>query len=293
MNEKPEQMTNHNESSANVDVSGNAGPIEDGQAAAAMQSMRQARAGRRRERLLVALRTYATAFGFLLAAAGALCLLATQLSTPPRILPSVLLLPLDSRPVNTDLPRQLASIGGIDLVMPKSDILDQFLTPSNPETLYAWLRDVGESLFDVSVIHLNELLFGGLLHSREFSQYQNANEKMQTLFDYLLRRNPSTSNKLVLVYILPRLLPSQYDEAMWAYEKELPELSQLRHRQALSTSDPGLAEQIRVLEGSIPREIRTRYERVYTEAYNTCALLLDWLQSGLIGEVVIGLAVVA
>jgi hypothetical protein len=204
-------------------------------------------------------------------------------------MPSVILIPLDSRPVNTDLPRQLAGIAGIDIAMPGLEYLDAFLTPSEPEPLFRWLAEHDESAYDITIIHINELLFGGLLNSRESAQYLETGNKLQTMFDYLLSRKRNAANRLVLVYILPRLLPSQYDEVMWEFEVELPEYSMLKHKLALAPTDGELAARLQALEGTIPREVRTRYQTVYSEAFNVGLFLLDWLDQGLVSEVVIGL----
>ena len=203
--------------------------------------------------------------------------------TPPK----VILLPLDSRPVNTDLPIQLAAAGGVKVTIPDKELLDQFLTPSQPEPLYQWLKNNTGSGEEVVVLHVNQLLFGGLLNSREEAQYRDASAKLLTLQDYLLQIPARSGQKMVLIYILPRLLPSQYDEEMWAYEKELTELSQLKHRAALD--DLSVYPRIYELEQEIPASIRQRYETLYVQAYNTGLSLLDWAEQGYADEVLIGL----
>ena len=242
------------------------------------------RAGQRKQIL-----AHTLALAFLIAGAGLLWLQAGHLSEGQRAKPSVILVPLDSRPVNTDLPRQLAGVAGISVTLPEPELLDMFLTPSDRSRLFGWLAEKGESDYDISIIHINELLFGGLLNSRESSQYLQTSEKLQDMFDYLLLRSRKSANRLILIYILPRLLPSQYDEVMWEYENELPELSQLIHRLALAPGDLDMTGRLRELEGIIPREIRSRYQSVYTEAYNVGLSLLDWLDLGLVDEVVVGL----
>ncbi|MDR1194095.1 MAG: DUF4127 family protein [Peptococcaceae bacterium] len=226
---------------------------------------------------------------FLLAGVLLLCLWAGRLTTAAPAAPGVILLPLDSRPVNTDLPRQLAAIAGVNVILPEQELLDQFLTPSQPEPLFQWLREREKSGREVAVLHVNQLLFGSLLHSREQAQYETANEKLRSLHDYLLERDWTSERKIVLVYILPRLLPSQYDAEMWAYEKELPAFSQLKHRLSLTPGDGALAAELAALTELIPPAILQRYENLYTQAYNTGVSLLEWLYQGLIDEIVIGL----
>ena len=254
---------------------------EDAEAA----DWRARRDTRRRQHL----RTNVLILVVLLAGTLFLWLWADHLTARAPELPTVLLVPLDSRPVNTDLPQQLAAIAGIRVTLPEQELLDMFLTPSRPDRLFDWLGVHMEYDYDLTVIHVNELLFGGLLNSREYSQYQDADYKLDSLFAYLRQRKNTTDGKLVLVYIVPRLLPSQYDDDMWAYEKELPELSQLKHRLSLEPGDTRLPVQISELEASIPREIVLRYETVFAEAHRTGLSMMEWLNQGLADEVIIGL----
>ena len=254
-------------------------------AASAGPEARGRRQALRRRRSL----TYLLSLALLFAGAGLLWLYGDYPVAGQAVKPAVIMIPLDSRPVNTDLPRRIAGIAGISVALPELELLDQFLTPSDPVQLFEWLKDQSESKYDVTIIHINELLFGGLLNSRESAQYEQTNRKLQVMFDYLLMRSRTSSNRLILVYIMPRLLPSQYDEAMWEYEVELPEFSQLKHRLALDPGDEGLAGRIKALETIIPREIRSRYQSVFAEAYNAGLSMLDWLGQGLVDEVVIGL----
>lgn len=243
------------------------------------------RKAQRRQRFF----TFAISIAFLLTVGSLLGFWAVHLAGQHKSTATVALIPLDSRPVNTDLVQQLAAIAGVTVTIPEGELLDQFLIPSEPQPLYSWLTDSKESDQDITIIHVNELLFGGLLNSREAAQYRQASDKMISLHDYLLQRTRTPSKKTILVYIMPRLLPSQYDEEMWVYEKELPRLSQLKHRLALEPGNTQLTAELAELNQQIPREIIERYETIYVEAYNTGLNLLDWLREGLIDEVVIGL----
>jgi len=199
---------------------------------------------------------------------------------------TVALIPLDSRPVNTDLPRLLGSIGDLEIIMPEEALLDQFLTPSKPEPLLDWLYSTGTKA-DILVIHLNELIYGSLLNSREVSQYQDSAEKLSLVETFLSEQKGSRQN-IQLIYILPRLLVSQYDLTMWSYEKELAEYSQLKHQQSL-TPNEDTEKALQKLTKAIPPEILSRYISLYDEAFLTGQQLLSWLQEGLINEVIIGL----
>lgn len=213
-----------------------------------------------------------------------LCWWGMALSPPPL---SIAMIPLDSRPVNTDLPRQLAELGGLHVELPPASLLDRFLTPSDYDGLMAWLKDQA-SESDFLVLHVNELLFGGLIHSRSDAQYQDADVKMARL-EALLSSPEFLSKKVVLVYVLPRLLPSQYDPDMWAYEGALRSYSQLRHQLSENPGSPSLGKALEAQRSIIPREIRLRYDTLFLRADQVGQQLLVWAKQGLADDVVIGL----
>lgn len=198
----------------------------------------------------------------------------------------VALIPLDSRPVNTDLPRQLAAAGGFELTLPPRDILDLFLTPSKGPALMEWL-EIQLKEQDLLVIHLNELTFGGLIGSRSPEAYQDASLAALDQLGELLQNK--THCRVHLVYVLPRLLPSQYDEAMWAWSKELSTLAQLRHQETIMTLEPALQAQLQQLAQEVPQEVLATYDSLYHAAEFVGRRLLDWADQGLVEEVVIGL----
>lgn len=200
--------------------------------------------------------------------------------------PKVALIPLDSRPVNTDLPRQLAKVGGFELTLPPRDRLDLFLTPSDGPALMEWLQTQLKEQ-DLLVIHLNELLFGGLIGSRSPQAYGDSlSDKMEQL-QVLLQDN--RTSQVHLVYVLPRLLPSQYDKEMWAWSTQLSTYAQLRHQGSKSALEPALQAQAEDLVREIPEEILATYDSLYRAAEEVGRTLLEWSGKGLVNEVVIGL----
>lgn len=218
--------------------------------------------------------------------AALICLWGWGLSPTPQG-PLVALIPLDSRPVNTDLPQQLAKIGGVDVILPTDALQDQFLRASDTAGLMEWLNIQAPST-DVLILHLNELVFGGLIQSRDPAQYQDAEQTMAALQSFLADPN-IRAKKTVLVYILPRLLPSQYDPAMWKYEASLTAYSKLKHQLADAPGDPNLSAALEKQVNCIPREILDRYDALFVHAKAAGSTLLDWAAQGLADEVVIGL----
>lgn len=75
------------------------------------------------------------------------------------------LLPLDERPVNTGLVREVAAIAGADCAIPDRRSLPDFRTPGDVRRLASWLRDRAAEA-DALVISVDTLVFGGLIPAR-------------------------------------------------------------------------------------------------------------------------------
>lgn len=77
----------------------------------------------------------------------------------------IVLLPLDDRPVNLDLPRQLAAVAGETLVTPPEAMLGRFLTPGDTGDLAGWLLETAGHA-QAAIVSLDMLAYGGLVASR-------------------------------------------------------------------------------------------------------------------------------
>jgi hypothetical protein len=79
--------------------------------------------------------------------------------------PRIALIPLDERPVNTGLVRDVAAIAGANLTMPPADLLPRFRNAGDVDGLAAWLRAAAPDL-DAAVVSIDTLVHGGLIPSR-------------------------------------------------------------------------------------------------------------------------------
>ncbi|WP_159615371.1 DUF4127 family protein [Arthrobacter zhaoguopingii] len=78
---------------------------------------------------------------------------------------SIALIPLDERPVCTQLPASVARIAGLDCALPPAKALPSIRQPGDPGVLAGWLQErVGTS--GHLVVSLEGLGFGGLIPSR-------------------------------------------------------------------------------------------------------------------------------
>ena len=76
-------------------------------------------------------------------------------------------LPLDERPVNTDLVRDIATLSGGQLLLPPEELLPDQREAGDADALGEWLRTVvGQEQVDTVVVSVDMLAFGGLIPSR-------------------------------------------------------------------------------------------------------------------------------
>jgi hypothetical protein len=79
----------------------------------------------------------------------------------------ILLIPLDERPVNTGLPRDVAAIAGVDVVLPPASALPAFRTGADPLALADWVRaEADDPNTTAIVVSIDTLAYGGLIPAR-------------------------------------------------------------------------------------------------------------------------------
>ncbi|MCB1218166.1 DUF4127 family protein [bacterium] len=81
-------------------------------------------------------------------------------------MPRILLVPLDSRPSNTQFAQRLADIGGVELVMPARGALGGLHSGADGLELARFIADNATSC-DAAIFSWDALLYGGLIQSRQ------------------------------------------------------------------------------------------------------------------------------
>lgn len=195
---------------------------------------------------------------------------------------NILLLPLDSRPVCTDLAQQLAHLAGTNLILPPKAILDNYenkaLRPKLLDYLQRTLPTVNEAFFSTDL-----LIHGGLLASRQLAQDEFYEEEF---FRTITRLQQEEQNKnLTMFTIIPRLLVSdQLIPDRW-YSYYLLRYSQYYDLYA-ATGDRFAVNYVGEYARKIPLEILTKYLELYRQ--NECLGLKLMERSGPQLRLVIG-----
>lgn len=79
----------------------------------------------------------------------------------------IALVPLDERPVNVDLPAQVAAVAGAEVLAPPATAMPDFRRPADIAALHAWLRTlVATGTVDHLVVCVDTLVHGGIIPAR-------------------------------------------------------------------------------------------------------------------------------
>ena len=133
---------------------------------------------------------------------------------------TIALMPLDSRPCNTQYPQLLTQAAGATLVMPSAASMDTFLNEADTAALWTWLEDAAKSA-DHLVIFTNSLFCGGLIASRSSGAYDDLSENMERLQALCDTFKEERGHTITVVQVLPRLKPNQYDTDLYPYGNAL------------------------------------------------------------------------
>jgi hypothetical protein len=126
------------------------------------------------------------------------------------------LVPLDSRPCNTQYPLLLNQAAGASLETPPQTLLGDLTAPADSDALLRWLDEQDQA--DEVILFANTLLNGGLVASRQAQAYEGTDDRLEALADYCRSHE---SVRITVVDILPRLIPSQFDPVLAPYADAL------------------------------------------------------------------------
>lgn len=202
--------------------------------------------------------------------------------TPEQQVIRILLMPLDSRPVNTQHPHLLARMAGCELIMPPPELLDDYTQPSDTDGLLRWLEQhLGE--VDMAIIAANNPLAGGLISSRHPAAYEQLGGRLDRLAR-ILARYPAVD--VTGICVLPRQLPTQFSNPGWAYRDQLVRYGQLLDKQTQGAATASELADLTHLEQSLPEETRRDYLAVYTANRRIGERLLDAALAGSLDNLV-------
>lgn len=190
----------------------------------------------------------------------------------------IALLPSDSRPCNTQYLQVLATVANLDLTLPDSKDLDDFRTPSSEDKLWRWLEEAAENN-DCLIIYTNQLFQGGLIASHKYQNYANTDSQLIRLENFCREYQ---DKEIIVVSILPRLKPSQYDDELWEHQAALTEWAK--------TSAQAIAENgvLAEIPENVPQKVVDDYLALYKEADKLTEGLVALAEKDFIDHLIIG-----
>ena len=134
---------------------------------------------------------------------------------------SLLLVPLDSRPVCGSMVQKLGKLAGFNVIVPPKELLDNYQEPADSKKLWQWLQAEAPAHSE-SIIATDILLHGSLLQTRQhlaseaeqadfFAQLNRLQKKLQAQGKNPAAAQAGANNnpgRLQLFSIIPRLLVS-------------------------------------------------------------------------------------
>lgn len=153
----------------------------------------------------------------------------------------IALLPLDERPVNVDLPRDVAAVAGVVVDVPPREILPDYRTPGDTGRLAEWLRTRADDRATTDlVVSLDLLLYGGLIASRTSADGTSAVLARLELLRELHAARPEL--RILAVGLVMRAsdsYSSTEEPDYWAdYGRDLHRLSGDLHRRFVDEAAP-------------------------------------------------------
>ncbi len=195
--------------------------------------------------------------------------------------PSLLLLPLDDRPVNYDHPRYLARLAGCELRLPPREWLGNPWRESQHARLVKWLVDQAPSA-DILILAIDTLAYGGLIPSRRSLESQEqVLARLGILRDIKKQRPDLQILASSVILRISRANSSEEEKDYWAlYGAAMFRLSYLEHKLDLEQASPDELTECRSLRRQIPDEVYEDYRQGRRRNHNINRAMLDWLSEG-------------
>ncbi len=191
---------------------------------------------------------------------------------------SLVLLPMDDRPVNYNYPRYLARIAGFDLRLPPREWLGNPWRESRHADLVSWLEYEARTS-DMLVVSVDTLAYGGLIPSRR------SVEPLKSVIERLLvlrRLKVDNPNLLIfgssVILRIARHNSSEEEKPYWAtWGSRMFRLSYLEHKRELGEASAPEADEADELRKEIPDEVYADYRAGRNRNHNVNQEMLTWV----------------
>ena len=196
---------------------------------------------------------------------------------------TLVVLPLDDRPVNYDYPRLLGAIANIDVLLPPREWLGNPWRQANHEALLPWLREHAATA-DGLVVAIDTLAYGGLIPSRTTSApFTSVLPRLNTLADLKAQRPECPIYAFSVIQRVSRDNSSEEEQPYWAeYGSRMFRLSYLEHKAELSEASHIELAEAYSLRHSIPADFYADYAAIRARNHAVNQHMLTMVQDGVV-----------
>ena len=190
---------------------------------------------------------------------------------------TLLLLPLDSRPVCSTMVQKLGKLAGINVIVPPKELLDNYQESADSKKLWQWLQKNSHRP-SASIISADILLHGSLLQTRHHIATEAEQDEFFKLLSQLqelkqaplnsqaaAEKNVADPSKLCLFSIIPRLLVSDEVYPDCWYQWHLMRYSQLLDMVQIN-GDYAMSKELVEYKAEIPQDILSKYTNIFTQS---------------------------
>lgn len=192
----------------------------------------------------------------------------------------IALIPIDARPVTRELPKQIARIGGWEVLLPDKEILGFLKKPGNINSLSDWLLKVAPEV-DGFVLSTDMLAYGGLVPSRINSDELQVVLKRTELILHLKKIYPE---KPIMAFSATMRISNNYvneeEKEYWKdYGEEIWQYSYHTHRYVRTECEESKGK-VEKLSAVIPPDILQDYLQTRERNFQVNLSLLDLIENG-------------
>ncbi|MFG2164946.1 DUF4127 family protein [Micromonospora chersina] len=196
--------------------------------------------------------------------------------------PTVALVPLDDRPVNTYAPQMTAASAGARVQLPPRDLLGRFFTPGDGAAIARWLGATDSA--DGYVISVSMLAYGGLIASR------TAAPTLAAALDNLAAiRNLRATRPDAVIEVhdtIQRLAITSTGTDLDRYRDALVSWAKL-YDQVVNLGQEALRAQLDAVRAQIPDQVVEDYLAARARNHQVNRLMVEWVADGTISHLVL------
>jgi hypothetical protein len=196
---------------------------------------------------------------------------------------TLMVIPLDDRPVNLYVPKQISEASGIKVMFPPRELLGRFTTPGNTKEIAQWMKENAEKA-DGFVVSASMLAYGGLVASR--TAVKSADEAKETM-SVIKEVHQKYPNKPIYVYdTIQRLAVTATDAESAKYYDLIREWAILYDRVHNFGYEEGRA-RLEFLESTIPAPVLEEYKVARKRNHEINQELISWVKEGTINYLIL------